>query len=145
MIARISLILLCLGTLGCSSESETVSAPRDSGPGELSVTLAVTGDPSASIPDYPILVDFEEAGRIKPGETVNLELDSGYHVVGVSEMGVGFFGVRLKLLSWCEPTTAETYRVRPTPQHSTRVTFGLHCPPLEGAGKMDLQFAAPDK
>ena len=139
----IPILLACVGALSCSDE-KSVTAPPDNSPGELSVTLTVTGDPTAGLVDYPVFSDQREIGRIKPGETVKFQLDGHSHVITLRRLIPAIFGVLEKELWWCQPTTTESISVQPTSSHPVSITFVLNCPPLDGEAEISLRFPVPE-
>jgi hypothetical protein len=119
----------------CSdTEPPSVTGPVAHDPANVTVSLNVTGDPSAGLSQYPIFVDGTQTTNLMPNDVVKLSMPPGLHEIGMHVQSL-FPGQY-----WCLLKGASQFSLYLESAARESVQFNLDCPPLDGTGTLILDF-----
>jgi hypothetical protein len=124
----------------CSSDAHGVNGPEERGLSTISISMTVSGDASAGLSEYPVFIDDERVGWIKPGETAQRYLTPGTHTISLT--GSSVLGGGLSSW-WCGLKGPDHFSVVAGAPRLSPLNFALACEPLIGEARMALTFDAP--
>jgi hypothetical protein len=126
-------ILFAFLVSSCMSSDTHPIAPSAAPFPNLTLLVKVSGDPRTGNSMYPVTFDGSPSVVLQPNVEATLVVPAGNHAISL--------GLPLRALSWCIPVGPSSFSGTISGDAVTKVIFSLDCPPLVGAGKLQLSLS----
>jgi hypothetical protein len=133
----LSRLLAALLMSGCMNTESNPVAPATRNPKiqNLTILVAVSGDPSTGPEQYQVMLDGATFAKVWPNHETPFTVAAGGHQISLMSSVPGLFP------SWCTPLGPSWLIGELKADVMTTLTFSIDCPSVDGVGGLQLSVS----